>query len=253
MFNPDEIQAWVADRFFTELNDRLAQNAEALADNIEKALTIALNTFFSTVANALKGESLTAPPSQIAAYLPAWKDLNPEYEVYQKHGQIDYFVFSELPRLKRRTARAREKTRKTMGLQYDRANSLRNQLGQIRDFSKVYGTIQVEITSMTKVNRGGRRQYRAGTQRNGANVGGKPIKFDADYVTIAINWVPKLAGMDVMRRGVTEGPLNPRVKRKLLNHDDAYRPLIGPFLLYYQDKTVNQIINANIKRFGGSP
>lgn len=246
-----EIRAYVEDRFFSRITDQLAKSADEIGVEIQKTVTTALNGFFYSLSQQLNG--LTAPAGSIQPYVPDWVPLGFEYEQYRKQGRTDFFVFSELPILRRRTVKSKKLKRSTMGLKRDRSLSLKKQLSEIKDFSKIYGTVVVMVDSHTTINKGGRRQYKAGTTRNGMRIGGQMVKKASDFVTITVDWVPKLAGQDVMTRGVTEAGLNPRVRRKLMNSKASYRPLVGPYLQFYRDTTIKQLINGTILKYGGAP
>jgi hypothetical protein len=245
-----QLRAIVEDRFFTALTDELAATADELALAIEADVKRALRTFFSSLASKLTG--LTGPFPEITRYVGSdWIPLGFEYEKYRKYGQTDFFVYSELPIVRRRTHKSQSLKRSTIGLKRDRERSLRNQLAEITDFAKFYGDVIVTVESNTKINKGGRREYIAGTTRNGMRVGGQKISTKSDFLTIKVDWAPKLAGLDVLQRGVTEANLNPRVKRKLLNSQAQYRPLVGPYMLYYQNAVISLIIDRSLKANGG--
>lgn len=246
------LRAFVEDRFFSTVTDQLAASADGIGVEIQSVLTQLLKGFFASLAAKLNG--LDEPFEEIRPIVGgSWIPLGLEYEKYRKFGQTDYFVYSELPILRRRTYRSRKLRRTTIGLKRDRTESLRNQMKRINNFAELYGAVIVNLESHTTINRGGRRQYKAGTLREGVRVGGQITRKSSDFVSIVVDWVPNLTGQDVLVRGVTEEKLNPRIKRKLLNSQDAYRPLIGAYLLFYQNTTVRDIILGTLRKYGGAP
>jgi hypothetical protein len=271
-----ELEAYVEQIFFSQLTDKVAGYADDLAQQIEKDINSALNTFFKDLAGMIQ-PGLNAMPDELQLYSNgSWPELSERYYYWKnpsnkgrQHESSDFFMLSELPRIKRNSTKSKQQWRqkRVKTLKELKANpSLRMRLAKLANPSAYYGKVAVTIESHTKVNRGGRRQYKAGTFRQGVNVGGQTIKSASDYVTLTVNWLPAISGLDPDRRGVTENP-QPRseaqglqqlpedVKTKLLNHEHnemgtAYRPLLGPYMLWYQDTVIRRIVKSAISTYG---
>jgi hypothetical protein len=200
----------------------------------------------------------------------SWGELSNRYYSWKNPSSItrdnrssNFFMLSELARIKRNSTKSKQQWRqkrvKTVK-QLKASPSLRMQISNLANPSAYYGKVSVTIESHTKVNRGGRRQYKAGTFRQGVNVGGQVIRSASDFVTLSVVWLPAINGLDPLTRGVTENPrggaaLPDSLRTKLLNHEHneqgvAYRPLLGPYMLWYQDMVIRRIVKSAIAPYG---
>jgi hypothetical protein len=185
-----------------------------------------------------------------------------------------------------KSKRAR-RTRVYSDSQLRKSPSLRDEIRRLGNPAQYYGPVTVFIESHTHISPGGHRLYKAGTFRDGimnSRNGGFDLKSDriskkSDYVTITVDWMPALMGVSLQERGVPEQPsthaharsagmdegpeqdalaslaksvkdLPETVTNRLLNREHAYRPLLGPYMVYYQNSVVRNIIRNATSRFG---
>jgi hypothetical protein len=267
----DDLEAYVEKVFFATLTDDILGYADTLSLKIEREIRKQLKSFFLDLSNMF-GDWVQSEPEWVREISGPWQEFSLSYFKFKnpasrsrKDQRMDFFVYSELPRIVRnsRKSRLQRRAKVKTARELARSPSLRMMIRNLGDPAQYWGDVSVTIESHTKINRGGRRQYKAGTSRDGQNLGGKTIKFSTDYVTISVEWLPALNGLDVLERGVTETPSKgyaalPRsVQTKLLNkeyrdsdHAPAYRPLLGPYMLWYQDTTIRQIMKKATAAYG---
>jgi hypothetical protein len=269
-----EVEAYVEDMFFTQLTEQIAGFADALGLQIEADIRRGLERFFAELSTLING--LEAAPEWVTDNDGTWEELSASYLKFKNpkvNSSRDYrnnfFVLSELARIKRNSKKSRALRRRQMvsAAQLRKNPSLRMQIARLGNVADYFGDVSVSIESHTRINRGGRRQYKAGTFRGDVNMGGKQIKFNSDFVTLTVKWLPALDGLDVLERGVTEDaanhgakvgglrPLPADVRKKLMNHEynnygTAYRPLLGPYMLWYQDTQVREMIRKSVAQYG---
>lgn len=227
-----------------QVNYRMALTADRLALRIKSRIKLDLQSFFVTMVQDHFGEE-NEPAWSYDYSNPSWSKLSTEYVRKKKAGRIDYFVYSELPKVLSRAAR---KKTKTVG-GFKRSNvSLRRVLSAISNPERIFGPVKVTVQSSIGINKAGKRYYLAGTTLDGVKAGGRLVKDGKDIVSIVVDWAPKFEGKNVNQRGVVEASM-PRaggLRQKLLNREGSYRPLIGPRMLWYQEMRVTEIIQQAI-------
>lgn len=231
-----------------QANTRMAMTADRLSLRIKSRVKTDLQTFFVQFRTLLN--SLQFDPDWVYDYnnVP-WKELNPLYVKRKKSGRIDYFVYSELPKMLQRAARNR---RKTIGGSERSRASLRKVLAGITNPERVFGPVTVTVQSNTAINKAGKRYYLAGTTIDGVRAGGRLVQNGKDVVSIVVNWAPKFEGKNVLQRGVVEAalPRAGRLQQKLMNREGSYRALVGPRMLWYQDQRIPEIIQQAVQGKG---
>jgi hypothetical protein len=273
-----EVKAYVEDIFFTDLNEKIEGVAVDLADEIEKSITKQLDTFFSNLANMF-GNWANGAPDWVLDTNGEWQNYAYSYADFKqvkKRGSRDFFVLREmapafrgksnLDRYLRRQRQKRDtKTRKKGQL---KGPSLKQEIKSLANPSKYWGRPLVLIESHTNTRgRDGKRRYNKGVTRMGSHPGGRIMNIKGDFVTLHVEWLPALSGLDVLERGITEEPaaamgkgagasLPHDVIAKLMNREMrndgklAYRPLLGPYMLWYQDTTVRQVMRKTALPYG---
>jgi hypothetical protein len=264
----DDLNAYVENVFFTNVNKVVNGAAYDLADDIERKLTKQLDTFFSNLSDMV-GRWKNAAPKWVQDINGPWTDYSDDYADFKQvreRGARDYFVLREMApvaRSRTRLARRLRRERFTRGKKKGklRGPSLKQELKTLGNPSAYWGRVVVTIESMTNTDTG-RRRYNKGTQRRGKRPGGQILSPAADYLTLHIEWLPSLEGLDVLDRGVTEEPregmlgLPGEIAVKLetiqwrKDGKQAYRPLLGPYMLWYQDTTVRQTIQKITAQHG---
>lgn len=273
----DDLGTYVEQMFFSDLQGKVEGYAKTLATLIEKNVNRQLNTFFKDLAGMIQ-PGLEGPPDDLAHYSdestwaelsdPYYKWKNPSSKARDARGS-DFFMLSELARIKRNSSKSRAQWRQKRvltGKELKASPSLRMQISKLANPSAYYGKVTVTITSHTKLIGGGvRRSYKTGVQRNGEPMRGR-VALNSDFVTLSVDWLPAISGLDPLVRGVTENPppgkaskglqrLPDDVRKKLnghaFNHNGpAYRPLLGPYMLWYQDTKIRKIIADTIAPYG---
>jgi hypothetical protein len=227
-----------------QANMRVALTADRMGTRIKSRIKTDLQTFFTQFRTLLNGVQFD--PDWVYDYNNApWRELNPLYVKNKKAGRIDYFVYSELPKINQRAARNR---RRTVGGSEGSRASLRKVLSSIVNPERIFGPVTISIQSNTAINKAGKRYYLAGTTVDGVRAGGRLVQNGRDVVSIVVDWAPKLEGRNVLQRGVVEAflPRAGRLRQKLMNRDGSYRALIGPRMLWYQEERIPQIIQQII-------
>jgi hypothetical protein len=254
----DELEQYVEDIFFTELNKKVDGVSVDLADVIEKKLTKQLDDFFRNLGNMV-GQWTTDAPDWVQYHSGPWPDYSKAYAVWKRvkeRGTHDYFKLSELPFIKRNSKASRKLRRKMVKTKEElkATPSLAMELRELGNPSEYWGNVSVWIESHTNTaGADGKRRYNKGTYRKGvAQHSGRIMSPTTDFVTLHVQWLPLLDGLDVLERGVTEESggmaLPDDVQKKLMNRlfrndgKQAYRPLLGPYMLWYQDTTVRKML-----------
>ncbi|AJD82909.1 hypothetical protein PJWF_00015 [Achromobacter phage JWF] len=238
------LRAQINNVVLEQVNRRVAMTADRLSTRLKSRVKTDLQTFFLQFRTLLNG--LQFDPDWVYDYNNTpWRELNFDYVKTKKADRIDYFVYSELPKVLRRAARNR---RKTIGGSEGGRASLRKVLAGIANPERIFGPVTVTVQSNTGINKSGKRYYLAGTTLDGVKAGGRLVQNGRDVVSIMVNWAPKFDGKNVLQRGVVEAalPRAGRLRQKLMNRDGSYRALIGPRMLWYQDQRIPEIIQQII-------
>jgi hypothetical protein len=254
------VEEYFADVFFTELNKKVDGVSVDLRDEIEKAVIKACDGFFRNLSNMI-GDWTNNTPQFAEYYVGEWEDYSASYYKWKKvseRGQYNWFMLSELPRIKRNSKKSRALRRKMVRSKDElkRSPSLRMQLRSLAAPSEYWGEPVVYIDSHTNTaGADGKRRYNAGVRRLGSNKGGQIMKSDADFVTLDIRWLPYLNGVDVLARGATEYVAGRQtfptsMVDKLMNTETAYRPLLGPYILWYQNTVIRQTLKNITTKYG---
>lgn len=150
-----------------QVNYRMALTADRLALRIKSRIKLDLQSFFVTMVQDHFGEE-NEPAWSYDYSNPSWSKLSTEYVRKKKAGRIDYFVYSELPKVLSRAAR---KKTKTVG-GFKRSNvSLRRVLSAISNPERIFGPVKVTVQSSIGINKAGKRYYLAGTTLDGVKAG----------------------------------------------------------------------------------
>lgn len=231
-----------------QANRKIALTADRISTRLQSRIKLDLQRFFPQLAALLNGLEFE-PVDQYEYSNEEWKPLDTEYVRTKKAGRIDYFVYSELPKVLKRAQRSK---RKNLASARQGRVSLRQTLARISNPERIFGPITVTVESNTSINKAGKRYYRAGTVLDGVKAGGRLVQNGRDVVSIRVSWAPKFEGFDVRRRGVVEAhmPRAGRLREKLMHKEGSYRALVGPRMLWYQDVRIQQIIDQIIQGKG---
>jgi len=235
------LKVQIQNQVLRQTNERMAMTADRMALEIKKQVKKDLQTFFLEFRRLLQNVNDT--PNWITDNIGySWEDLNPWYVKEKKSGRIDFFVYSELPKLAR--FRKPRNRKKTLGGSERTRVSLRNVLAGITNPERIFGPLTVTVQSHTAINKAGKRYYVAGTTLDGVRAGGRLVQNGRDVVSIVVDWAPRFEGKNVLQRGVVESqlPRAGRLRQKLMNREGSYRALVGPRMLWYQAERLPIII-----------
>lgn len=257
----DDLTGYFAEIFFTELNKKVDGVAVDLKKVLETEITKSLDNFFRNLANQL-GDWATEPPDYVMYHSGSWIEYAASYYKFKKvadRGEHNWFALSELPRIRRNSRKSRSLRRRQVksAAQLKQNPSLRMLLRNLDSPTAYWGDVTVDIWRRTNTDgKDGKRRYNKGVERLGVNKGGQIMKSDADFLTLSVHWLPMLNGMDLLERGVTERrapghkALPGRVTDILENHEHAYRPLLGPYILWYQDTVIKKTMKNITDKYG---
>ncbi|WKV22016.1 hypothetical protein Phage2-1_00015 [Achromobacter phage 2-1] len=237
------LKVQIQNQVLRQTNERVAMTADRMALEIKKRVKKDLQTFFLEFRRLL--QNVQFDPDWVYDYNnSAWEELNWRYVKEKKGDRIDFFVYSELPKLARfRSARNKKKT---IGGSERTRSSLRNVLAGITNPERIFGPLTVTVQSRTALNKAGKRYYVAGTTLDGVRAGGRLVQNGRDVVSIVVDWAPRFEGKNVLQRGVVESqlPRAGRLRQKLMNREGGYRALVGPRMLWYQAERLPLIIQS---------
>lgn len=227
------------------LDRELDELSGAITETLQREVRGAMNDFFRNLA-AQTGLYRSTP----AYSKQPWAALTPNYVKIQKGGDDRFFVYAET----RRRARRR---RKNPGARYkplpkrDVKNSLRNTLVRLQDPEKYFGKVEVRIENRTLLNRRGHAYL---PQWVGSDGMVRPRNLKKGYLGLEIEvvWFGKLENENFYERGVLESllPNQNNLRTKLLNDASHYRPLVGPYLVWYTQNKLAEVFERGLKAAG---